>query len=320
MARSPNPAPTPGRYRIKTVARLTGVDPALLRAWETRYGVPRPSRTDSAYRSYTDADIAMVRQLRDLRDSGLSASEAAQLVVKTQAEREVAAPLAGGMAERLVDAARRLDGLAIEQILTALTALGGAEEAFDRVLAPALAQIGEAWRAGELNEGHEHLLSDHVAGALRAWTGLARAASPRGAVVVACFADELHSIPAYGFALRLATWGYAPTVLGARTPPSAVAVAVKQLAPVLVALSVTMPVPRSRHTLIAEYGGACGRTPWIVGGAGAERLSAAVVSRGGVVAPAQPVQQQTVIEALVASAGGTPPSPMRSRRGAAAGQ
>lgn len=301
MAAAPKPASPPGRYRIKTVARLTGVDTALLRAWERRYGVPRPSRTESAYRLYTDVDVAMVRQLRELRDSGLSASEAAQRVLQGQGEREgLPASPDVGMATRLVDAARNMDGGAIEQVLSALTALGRVEEAWDQVLAPALVQVGEAWRAGKLSEGHEHLLSEHVAGAVRAWTRLAGGESPRKGVLVACFADELHSLPAYGLALRLATWGYAPTVLGARTPPAGVRAAVQQVAPALVALSVTTPARGSLKTLIAEYGAACGRTPWIVGGAGAAKIAAAVTAQGGVVAPAETERQRALIATLVA--------------------
>ena len=51
-----------GRYRIQSVAEMTGVSAATLRAWERRYGVPTPSRTASAYRLYGDEDVALVAQ------------------------------------------------------------------------------------------------------------------------------------------------------------------------------------------------------------------------------------------------------------------
>lgn len=35
-----------GPYRINVVAELVGVPSATLRAWERRYGVPSPDRSD----------------------------------------------------------------------------------------------------------------------------------------------------------------------------------------------------------------------------------------------------------------------------------
>ena len=63
------------RFRIQTVAELTGVATSTLRAWERRYGVPAPARTESSYRMYRDLDIATIRQMRRLIDSGVNAGE-----------------------------------------------------------------------------------------------------------------------------------------------------------------------------------------------------------------------------------------------------
>ncbi|WP_434422398.1 MerR family transcriptional regulator [Nannocystis pusilla] len=46
-----------GRYRIQSVAEMTGVSAATLRAWERRYGLPAPRRSSSAYRLYSDRDV-----------------------------------------------------------------------------------------------------------------------------------------------------------------------------------------------------------------------------------------------------------------------
>ena len=52
---------TEPRYRINAVAEMTGVPAPTLRAWERRYGIPRPGRSESSYRLYSDADVAEVR-------------------------------------------------------------------------------------------------------------------------------------------------------------------------------------------------------------------------------------------------------------------
>ena len=307
MVRTDQREAAEGRYRIQTVAKMTGVGAAVLRAWERRYGVPLPQRTGAAYRLYSDADVAMVRRLRDLRTSGLSASEAAALVRGDHDDTRPAGPPLGSFAEQLLAATRRMDGPAIERLLSAMAAFDSATEVFDRVLAPVLERVGEAWAAGELTEAHEHLLSEHVGGALRAWAGR-READTRGRVAVACFAEELHSLPAYAFGLRLADWGFAPVVLGARVPPTAIRSAAVELSPVVIALSLTMPLSRARRGLVAEYAAACGGIPWIVGGAGAAQIAPAVIQYGGVVAPADPAHQRALVTALA----GSPPKNART--------
>ena len=48
-------------YPIREVARLTGVNPVTLRAWERRYGLIVPMRTESGHRLYSLTDIERVR-------------------------------------------------------------------------------------------------------------------------------------------------------------------------------------------------------------------------------------------------------------------
>ena len=50
-------------FPIREVSRLTGVNPVTLRAWERRYGLIQPTRTDSGHRLYSQADIDAVRSI-----------------------------------------------------------------------------------------------------------------------------------------------------------------------------------------------------------------------------------------------------------------
>jgi hypothetical protein len=106
--------------------------------------------------------------------------------------------------------------------------------------------------------------------------------------IVACFADEDHTLPLYGVALALIQLGSSPLVLGARTPPSAIRHAVESIQPALVALSVTLAPPafRSRE-LVGEYAEAMADVPWIIGGAGSAALRELVEQAGGMVVAGQ---------------------------------
>ena len=78
MPASP-PVASQDSLRIGELSRRVGVSPGTIRAWERRYGVPVPGRTESGYRLYTAEDEAMIRELIRLRDQGVAMSEAARL-------------------------------------------------------------------------------------------------------------------------------------------------------------------------------------------------------------------------------------------------
>jgi DICT domain-containing protein len=61
---------------IREVAEQTGLAAGTIRMWEQRYGFPRPERTPSGYRLYSDDDVELLRRVIALRKSGLSVAAA----------------------------------------------------------------------------------------------------------------------------------------------------------------------------------------------------------------------------------------------------
>ena len=68
-------------YSIKQASIRSGVSVPLIRAWERRYGVVSPKRTASGYRLYDDQAIATLVRVRELTESGWTASEASRAVL-----------------------------------------------------------------------------------------------------------------------------------------------------------------------------------------------------------------------------------------------
>lgn len=71
-----------GLYPIRDVARLTGINPITLRAWERRYGLIQPIRTESGHRLYTMSDIEAVRQVMGWLERGVAVSKVAELLAR----------------------------------------------------------------------------------------------------------------------------------------------------------------------------------------------------------------------------------------------
>lgn len=279
----------PGPYRIQIAAELSGVPSATLRAWERRYGVPTPQRTVSAYRLYTAEDIAQLRRMNELVLSGVAPSDASRMVLATQVDSHVARPSTEGdlfelPQQRLLAATQRWDSDGIDVELARLLYLVDAQTLYTRVLSPVLSEVGERWAAGELSIAQEHLLSEKIELTLRgALRTLDRREGPLA--VVGCVDGEEHVIGLLGAAIRLVTSGWRVMVLGASTPPAAVGDVVRSMAPRLVGLSVTRP-PANPRPLFRAYAKALPRTPWVVGGAAADHVAAAVSSAGGALAAA----------------------------------
>ncbi|MND85217.1 HTH-type transcriptional repressor YcgE [compost metagenome] len=84
------PSPNPGNlaqeelYPIREVSRLTGINPVTLRAWERRYGLIQPTRTESGHRLYSQADIDEVRSILGWIERGVAVSKVGKILARSQ--------------------------------------------------------------------------------------------------------------------------------------------------------------------------------------------------------------------------------------------
>jgi len=310
-----------GPYRIHVVAELTDVPEPTLRAWERRYGIPTPERTPSGYRLYSESDVEQVREMRRLCDAGMPASAVAKLLLAGKEPRESSPPRThlsepyAETVEGLLDAVSRFDEAALDRQLRQLMFLGSATTILDRVVVPALHEIGERWHDGALSVAQEHLASHRFGTVLRDLMRLADNPESGSRVLLACFADDEHELGLLGAAMRFSGWGLRPVFLGARTPPGALHTAVEAVKPALVALSVTVTPTRARaRELVDDYASACGGVPWLVGGAGVAGMAEMIGARGGQVAPSDPEALRSVVRAAVQRAAGPRPADPRSGR------
>ncbi|MDH4869307.1 MerR family transcriptional regulator [Pseudomonas sp. BN515] len=80
-------------FPIREVSRLTGVNPVTLRAWERRYGLIQPTRTESGHRLYSLADVEAVRSILAWIERGVSVSKVGKLLARSNAARMPVAPI-----------------------------------------------------------------------------------------------------------------------------------------------------------------------------------------------------------------------------------
>ncbi len=66
-------------YPLRAAARITGLSPDLLRAWESRYAVVTPLRTAGGTRRYRASDLERLRLVKAAVDTGGRISVVARL-------------------------------------------------------------------------------------------------------------------------------------------------------------------------------------------------------------------------------------------------
>lgn len=77
---------------IREVVRLTGVNPVTLRAWERRYGLIQPLRTEGGHRLYSLDDVATIRDILSWTERGVAVSKVGTLLARSRPAQNDAPP------------------------------------------------------------------------------------------------------------------------------------------------------------------------------------------------------------------------------------
>ena len=228
--------------RIGELSRRTGVSPELLRAWEQRYGLLRPSRSAGGFRLYSVEDEERVRRTNALVADGLSTAEAARLAAGSAPGSPAVGPVAVDrpaveeLADQLRQALEGFDAVAGHAALDRLLGAVSVEIALTEVLIPYLRDLGERWADGTVSVAQEHFASQLVRGRL---LGLARdwGAGGSSAVVLACMPGEAHDLGLVLLGVLIARRGWRVTFLGADTPFDTLESCARTVQPTLVVLA-----------------------------------------------------------------------------------
>jgi DNA-binding transcriptional MerR regulator len=283
-----------GALRIGELSRRSGVSPELLRAWERRYGLLRPTRSAGGLRLYSADDLARVQAMQEHLADGYAAAEAAALATQTtgRADNEIATPT---LKDELAAALTSFDDGEAHAVFDSLLARLSIDALLRDVIVPYLHELGERWERGEVSIAQEHfastLLRGRLLGLARGW---GRGIGP--VAVLACAPGEQHDLGLIAFALALRARGWRIVYLGTDTPISSVADTARSCSPAAVVVSAVDPRVLRRHA--KELQQLALATRLCLGGAGAAkaRLDADVLQL-----PGEPVAEAEQLTQLVRS-------------------
>jgi len=243
-------------YNTSAVAQATGVPADTFRAWERRYTLPRPFRTATNQRLYSERDIGVITWLRDRTTEGMTITQAIQrlrletpeIFAADQLEKATpsiqerqgeAEPQPVRLQQRLLEACIAFDSRMAERTIDEALARFSIEEFCALVVEPVLTEIGARWSRCELSVATEHFATGLLIRRLSAIFTLVAPVSGRGTIVAACPAGEEHDVGLLMLAILLSRRGWHVVYLGANVPTEDLITATRTIRPDLVCLSVT---------------------------------------------------------------------------------
>ena len=201
------------RYTVRSVAEHVGVPIATLRSWNQRYGIGPPHHNPGRHRLYSETDIALVQQMRQLIAEGASPGSAARAALDS-----VVPPRAD--TDSLLVAAFDLDVVMAGQLLDRHLRHYGVVDTWDHLARPAFAAIEARQAGGEGCIDVEHALSWAVSRSLqRLPIAESKKSSP---IILACTAREAHTLALEVLRAALGERGQGALMLGADVPCVAV--------------------------------------------------------------------------------------------------
>lgn len=218
-----------GMYTIKKVSELVDIPSVTIRAWEKRYQIINPHRSDGGHRLYSDKDIQSLQWLKkQTNENGLKISEAARML---QQMGPSALSQESDQAPALVQNEDRvsndlymyfvnLNSVKANETLDLAFSLYSYNYVFHRILAPLLYRIGQEWEKGQITVAQEHFASEIITQRFHQIFRILPINPALPKVLAFCPEGELHQLGLMLFSLFLREKGMEVIYLGANTPYS----------------------------------------------------------------------------------------------------
>ena len=256
------------KYPIKVVSQMTGLSVHVIRAWEKRYNVVEPDRTDTNRRLYSEKEIEKLKLLNDavhlghniggianlsveelkalLKKDNVDLSKFTGTIVKSETDKSIEEILA-----ECISAIKGYNAKELEAILLNASTKFTQPILIEELIVPLVYKVGDMWHEGEIRVANEHLASSIIRSfmfnllesySLNDSAPVMVSATPRG---------QEHELGALIAGVVAASSGWKVIYLGSSLPAEEIGAVVSHLNAKVVALSIVYPNddPHLKHEL-----------------------------------------------------------------------
>lgn len=262
---------------------MTGLSVFVIRAWEKRYNVVSPERTETNRRLYSEDDIEKLKLLNNAVNLGhniggiakLSVSELRSILERNPATSNVPTELSTeqfadteSILSSCVEAVKSYDSKKLSTILLKASSKMSQPLLIEKLVIPLVYEIGDLWHEGDIRVANEHIASAVIRSFLT--NLIEQHIPPQNAPIIisATPRGQDHELGALIAGVTAASVGYKVIYLGPNLPVEEIAAVTDNLDAKVVALSLVYPNddPQLKLDLVNLKKMLPGNTSLIVGG------------------------------------------------------
>ncbi len=234
-----------GKYNIKAVSNILGIQPGTLRAWERRYNIIAPVRNDSGHRLYTEKHLSILKWLVDRVNQGFTISQAVALLDNQEIEESELSSYEQkdrtiSISEELLKALLSFDETKAHELINQSFTIYTIEKVVIDILGSLLVKIGDLWENGKITTAHEHFATS----ILRSRIGSIMHSFPNNGilpkVVAVCGPGEWHELGLLIFTMFVRRKGFEVIYLGSSIKENDIDIVLDEVKPKFLFFSCTM--------------------------------------------------------------------------------
>lgn len=208
-------------FSIGSVSSMTGVNAVTLRAWERRYGLIQPKRTDTGHRVYSNKDIQNINNILALLDEGISISRVRDALLSIKSSEKEANSEANHWEKYTKDmllGVNNFDEQQLEAVYNEAMSLYPVDIVTRELIIPLLQKLGQRWTKVSTSIAEEHFFSSFMRNKLGARFHHRNQKNTGAIIIAACLPGETHEFGLLLLSLAVHEKGYKIILLGADMP------------------------------------------------------------------------------------------------------
>ncbi|MBD8070281.1 MerR family transcriptional regulator [Bacillus sp. PS06] len=246
-----------GKYNIKAMTKMLGIQAGTLRAWERRYKIIAPKRNESGHRLYTEEHVQILSWLVEKVNKGFTISQAISLLESSPAlmsslNEEHRLEFLLALQNELVDSLIHFNEHKAHELMNKAFSIYTIDKVVIELLSSTLIQIGTLWEEGEITSAHERFASSFI----RSKIGMIFHNLPVNSMlpkaVTACGPGEFHEIGLSIFTLFLRLKGFEVIYIGTSTAEGDLEIVIDEINPNYLFISCTMEENKGETLKLVE--------------------------------------------------------------------
>lgn len=233
-----------GKYNIKAISNMLGIQAGTLRAWERRYKMIAPVRNESGHRLYTDEHLKILKWLISKINQGFTISQAISLMENSGVEVDAVEPrskdILDELGDKLLTALLDFNGGQAHELINQAFNLFTIDKTVIDLIGPILIKVGDLWEEGRITTAHEHFASSFLRSKIEGLSNSFPHSSFLPKAVAVCGPGERHELGLLMFTMFLRRKGFEVIFLGTSVAEHDIEAVLDQVNPKFLFLSCTL--------------------------------------------------------------------------------